>query len=291
MRSRSFAHVMPLIAPVHILILSMIVIPSIFVIWLSVTKSSFGLAPTYVGLENYIRVLSDPAFLRALRNTVVIVVFAVHAELGIGLLVALLFANGLPFRRVLLVAVLTPYAVSEVIAVVMWRFLFDLDAGPVTLALQAVGLPILDWSFEPSHAMILVALLTIWLHLPFTFIILYAARLVIPRHLYEAARIDGATNFQVFRRVTLPLLGPAIVVALVFRYIFAFRIFSEVWLLTNGGPARTTEVVATYLYREAFSYNAFGTAAATAWIMVVASLLLAAGYVFLLRRQVGAHAH
>ena len=262
---------MPLIAPVHILILSMIVIPSIFVIWLSVTKSSFGLAPTYVGLENYIRVLSDPAFLRALRNTVVIVVFAVHAELGIGLLVALLFANGLPFRRVLLVAVLAPYAVSEVIAVVMWRFLFDLDAGPVTLALQAVGLPILDWSFEPSHAMILVALLTIWLHLPFTFIILYAARLVIPGDLYEAARIDGATNFQVFRRVTLPLLGPAIVVALVFRYIFAFRIFSEVWLLTNGGPARTTEVVATYLYREAFSYNAFGTAAATAWIMVVAS--------------------
>jgi ABC-type sugar transport system permease subunit len=139
--------------------------------------------------------------------------------------------------------------------------------------------------------MILIALLTIWLHLPFTFIILYAARLVIPGHLYEAARIDGATNFQVFRRVTLPLLGPAIVVALVFRYIFAFRIFSEVWLLTNGGPARTTEVVATYLYREAFSYNAFGMAAATAWIMVVASLLLAAGYVFLLRRQVGAHAH
>ena len=89
MRSRSFAHVMPLIAPVHILILSMIVIPSIFVIWLSVTKSSYGLAPTYVGLENYIRVLSDPAFLRALRNTVVIVVFAVHVELGIGLLVAL----------------------------------------------------------------------------------------------------------------------------------------------------------------------------------------------------------
>jgi len=121
--------------------------------------------------------------------------------------------------------------------------------------------------------------------------ILYAARLAIPGDLYEAARIEGATNFQVFRRVTLPLLGPAIVVALLFRYIFAFRIFSEVWLLTNGGPARTTEVVAIYLYQEAFSYNAFGTAAATAWIMVVASLLLAAGYVFLLRRQVGAHAH
>jgi ABC-type sugar transport system permease subunit len=199
---------------------------------------------------------------------------------------ALLFAGGLPFRRFLLVAVLAPYAVSEVIAVVMWRFLFDPDAGPVTLMLKALGMPILDWSFEPSHAMILVALLTIWLHLPFTFIILYAARLAIPGDFYEAARIDGANTLQAFRWVTLPLLGPAMIIALLFRYIFAFRMFSEVWLLTQGGPARSTEVVAVYLYREAFSYNAFGTAAATAWIMVVVSLLLAAGYVLILRRQV-----
>lgn len=282
---------MPLVAPVHILILSVIVIPSLFVIWLSVTKSSFGQAPTFVGIENYVRVLSDPAFRSALWNTVIIVVFAVHIELGIGLLVALLFASGLPFRRFLLVAVLAPYAVSEVVAVVIWRYLFDPAAGPVTLALQALGLPMLDWSFEPTHAMILIALLTIWLHLPFTFIILYAARLAIPNDLYEAARIDGATAFQAFRRVTLPLLGPAMVVALLFRYIFAFRIFSEVWLLTGGGPARSTEVVAVYLYQEAFSYNAFGTAAATAWIMVVASLMLGAGYVFLLRGQVTANAH
>jgi ABC-type sugar transport system permease subunit len=87
------------------------------------------------------------------------------------------------------------------------------------------------------------------------------------------------------------LLGPAIVVALLFRYIFAFRMFSEVWLLTQGGPARTTEVVAVYLYQEAFTFNAFGTASATAWIMVVASLLLATGYVFILRKQVNANAH
>lgn len=291
LRRRSLLDLMPLIAPVHILILSVIVIPSLYVIWLSVSESTFGQAPTYVGFENYLRVLTDPAFRSALWNTVVIVVFAVHIELAIGLLIALLFASGLPFRRLLLVAVLAPYAVSEVIAVVMWRFLFDPAAGPVTQALQALGLPILEWSFEPMHAMVLIALLTIWLHLPFTFIILYAARLAIPQDLYEAARIDGASAYQCFRRVTLPLLGPAIVVALLFRYIFAFRIFSEVWLLTKGGPARTTEVVAVYLYREAFSYNAFGTAAATAWIMVVASLLLASGYVLLLRRQVTANAH
>ena len=291
MRSRSIIGIAPLLAPVHVLILSVIVLPSLYVVWLSLNESSFGQAPTFVGLQNYIDVITDPAFRSALWNTVVLVVVAVHIELALGLGMALLFAGGLPFRRFLLVAVLAPYAVSEVIAVVMWRFLFDPDFGPVTLMLQSMGLPILDWSFEPSHAMILIALLTIWLHLPFTFIILYAARLAIPSDLYEAARIDGATAWQAFKRVTLPLLGPAIVVALLFRCIFAFRLFSEVWLLTQGGPARSTEVVAVYLYQEAFSYNAFGTAAATAWIMVLASLLLGAGYVFILRRQVSANAN
>lgn len=285
------ARLLPLLAPVHVLILSVIVLPSLYVVWLSLSASTFGQQPSFVGLKNYIRVLSDPAFHSALFNTVLLVVVAVHVEMAIGLGMALLFASGLPFRRFLLVAVLAPYAVSEVTAVVMWRFLFDPDAGPITLALRAAGLPTLDWSYEPSHAMMLIGLLTIWLHLPFTFIIIYAARLAIPGELYEAARIDGATRWQVFRRVTLPLLGPAITIALLFRYIFAFRLFSEAWLLTKGGPARSTEVVAIYLYQEAFSFNAFGPAAATAWIMVLASLALAGAYVLVLRGKGLFHAH
>ena len=137
----------------------------------------------------------------------------------------------------------------------------------------------------------MVSLLSIWLHLPFSFIILYAARLSIPSDLYEAAAIDGASPWTSFRRVTLPLLMPALLIAALFRYIFAFRLFSEVWLMTGGGPARSTEVMAVYLYLEAFRYNAFGPAAATAWIMVLASLLLAGAYVLLLRRGGVAHAH
>jgi multiple sugar transport system permease protein len=280
-----------MLAPVHVLILGVIVLPSLYVIWLSLNASSFGQTPTFVGLQNYIRILTDPAFQHALLNTVVLVLVAVHLEIAIGLGMAMLFASGLVLRRFLVVAVLAPYAVSEVTAVVMWRFLFDPDAGPVTLALRAIHLPTLDWSFEPSHAMILIGLLTVWLHLPFTFIILYAARLGIPGELYEAAKIDGANSWQSFRRVTLPLLRPAIIIALLFRYIFAFRLFSEAWLLTKGGPARSTEVVAIYLYQEAFTFNSFGAASATAWIMVVASLLLAAGYVLVLQGSAGAYAH
>jgi multiple sugar transport system permease protein len=279
------AGIFPFVAPVHVLVVGIIVIPSIYIGWLSLHASTFGQAPTYVGLANYVKVLSDSYFLHSLINTLIIVVFSVHLELAAGLAIALLFASGLPGRRFLLVGVLAPYAISEVTAVAMWRFLFDLDVGPITMALQSLGLPILEWSVLSIHGLILVGLLTIWLHLPFTFIILYAARLGIPRELYEAARVDGASPVQAFRTITLPLLAPAMLIALLFRYIFAFRLFSEVWLMTQGGPARSTEVVAVYLYLEAFRYNSFGTAAATAWIMVVVSLLLAAGYVWLLRRQ------
>ena len=287
---QGLAGALPLVAPVHVLVLGVIVIPSIFVLWLSFQASSFGQAASFVGFDNYLHVLSDAYFWRSLLNTVAVVAVAVHLELLLGLGIALLFASGLPARRLLLVIVLAPYAISEVTAAAMWRFLFDPDVGPVTNALLDLGLPTLDWTFVPSHGLVLVGLLTIWLHLPFTFVILYAARLAIPKDLYEAGRADGASPLQLFRNVTLPLLAPAILIAMLFRYIFAFRLFSEIWLLTQGGPARTTEVVAVYLYLEAFRYNSFGTAAATAWIMVVVSLLLATAYILRLRKGMAADA-
>jgi multiple sugar transport system permease protein len=157
--------------------------------------------------------------------------------------------------------------------------------GYISYLLHARGLPGLEWAVTPAHGLVLVSLLSIWLHLPFTFMILYAARLALPDDVYEAARIDGANVWQVFRRVILPLLIPAMLMAMLFRLIFAFRLFSEVWLLTGGGPARSTEVVAVYLYLEAFRYNAFGGAAATGWVMVVASLLMAASYLRRLARE------
>ena len=279
----------PFLVPVHLLVVGVIVAPAMYVIWLSFTASTFGQAPVYVGLANYVHVLTDPYFWRALRNTIIVVLVVVHVELLLGLGMALLFASGLPARRILLAAVLAPYAVSEVSAAIIWRFLFDPDVGPVSTALRALGLPSLEWSIEPTHGLLIVALLSVWLHLPFTFVILYAARLSIPGDVYEAARIDGTSPLQALRHVTLPLLMPAILVAMLFRYIFAFRLFSEVWLMTQGGPARQTEVVAVYLYLEAFRFNAFGAAAATAWIMLIVSLILGAGYLWKLRREM-AHA-
>ncbi|WP_376088887.1 carbohydrate ABC transporter permease [Roseomonas sp. CCTCC AB2023176] len=273
-----------LLAPAQGLILAIIVLPATYLVWLSFQASSFGTGARFVGLDNYLRIAGDPYFWRALLNTAIVVLIVVHGELLLGLGMALLFAAGLPFRRLLVAAVLAPYAVSEVAAVVMWRFLFDPDVGHVAYVLNALGLPSLEYAVSPASGLILVSLLSVWLHLPFTFTILYAARLALPGEVYEAARIDGASAWQTFRRVTLPLMVPAMLLAMLFRLIFAFRLFSEVWLLTGGGPARQTEVVAVYLYLEAFRYNAFGGAAATGWLMVVTSLLLAAPYLWRLAR-------
>lgn len=289
MRERRGA-VLPLLAPAHLLVLLVIGLPALWLVWLGLTESSFGRAPRFVGLANYAHILSDGYFWRALGNTAVLVVAVVHVELLLALGMALLFAHGLPMRRTLLAIVLAPYAVSEVAAVVMWRYLFDPEAGPVQHVLGAWGLPSLDWAVSPAQGLTLVALLSVWLHLPFSFMILYSARLALPGELYEAARIDGATAWGAFLRVTLPLLVPAILVAVLFRLIFAVRLFSEVWLLTGGGPARSTEVVAVYLYLEAFRYNAFGAAAATGWLMVAAALLAAAPYLWWMRRQQDADA-
>jgi multiple sugar transport system permease protein len=291
MQQRSVLPAFALVSPVQLMVGGIIFLPAIYVFWLSLNQSSFGQAATFVGLANYAKVLSDPYFWRALVNTVIVVAIVVHVELLLGLLMALFFASGVPFRALMLAIVLAPYAVSEVSAVVMWRYLFEPDVGMMSQLLGAIGLPPIEWSVNPSHGLFMVCLLSIWLHLPFSFVILYAARLAVPGELYEAGAMDGATGWTAFRRITLPLLMPALLIAALFRYIFAFRLFSEVWLMTGGGPARTTEVMAVYLYLEAFRYNSFGAAAATGWLLVLASLLLALFYLRgLYREMFGKHA-
>ncbi len=267
-----------LLAPTWLLVLALLVLPACYVFWLSLHQSSFGQAATFVGLDNYVAVLSDRYFWRALVNTLIVVAIVVHVEMLVGLGLALLFADGVPWKPVLLAIMLAPYAVSEVGAVVIWRYLVDPEIGSLTRLLAAFGLGPIEWGVNPWHGLAVISLISIWLHLPFTFVILYAARLALPGDVYEAARVDGATRWQQLRRITLPLLKPAIAVAMLFRYIFAFRLFSEVWLMTQGGPARSTEVVALYLYVEAFRYNRFGVATATGWIMVLVSALVALVY-------------
>jgi multiple sugar transport system permease protein len=277
------------VAPAQLALGIVVFLPAVYIFWLSFYDSSFGQSPIFVGLDNYAGVLGDPYFWHALLNTVLLVAVIVHLEVLVGLGMALLFNSGVPGSRFMLAAVMAPYAVSEVSAVVIWRFMLDSQIGPVSQFLSFLGAGPIEWSVNPWQALGIVAVMTIWLNLPFTFIILYAARVGLGGEIYEAASIDGASEWQSFRRITLPLLKPAILVAVIFRYIFSFRLFSEVWLLTQGGPARSTEVVALYLYQEAFRYHRFGVASATAWLMVLAAFILASFYLRRLYREMTAY--
>lgn len=274
-----------MVLPTQGLLVLVIGLPSLWVFWLSLQQTAFGEAPVYVGWSNYAFVLTDPYFWRAFLNTFLVVNIVVYLELALALGMAVLFAAGVPLRRLMIAVVLAPYAVSEVIAVIVWKYMLEPDVGIVSQALAALGIPELAWTTDRWAALTLVALLSVWLHLPFSFLILYSARLGVPRELYESASIDGALPWQQFLKVTVPMLMPAILVALMFRYVFAFRIFGEVWLLTGGGPARLTEVLATYLYRHAFRYQEFGVASAIGWLMALASVLLASAYLYQMYRR------
>jgi multiple sugar transport system permease protein len=273
------------LSPLHLLLLAILTLPSMYVLWLSLNESSYGTGLTWVGLDNYSAVFTDSYFWRAAANTFFLVNGVVYVELIIGLALAALFASGLPLRGLMFALVLTPYAISEVVAVLVWKMMMDPNVGAIARTIEGMGLGMVNWSASPTTGLALVGIINIWTHLPFTFLMIYAGLLAIDPSLYEAAQIDGATRWQRFTRVTLPLLVPTLLITLIFRLIFAFRMFSEVWLLTKGGPARMSEVLAVYLYQHGFRYGDFGMASATGWMMVLGSLLLASVFLIAMQRS------
>jgi multiple sugar transport system permease protein len=272
-----------LAAPAHLLLAITITLPALYILWLSLNESTFGTQLTFVGLSNYIDVFSDPSFWNAARNTFFVVNGIVYIEILLATLIAAVLVSGVKFRALLIAIILVPYAASEVVTVLVWKSLMNPSYGMIGRTLMDLGMG-LNWSVSPTDALVLVGIISIWQHLPFSFLLIYAGMMAIPRSLYEAASIDGAGTIQTFFRVTLPLLVPTILVAIIFRFVFAFRLFSEVWLLTGGGPARMTEVLAVYLYRDAYRTGDFGAAAATGWLMVVGTLLFASIYLWFMHR-------
>jgi multiple sugar transport system permease protein len=269
-----------MVAPALVLLVVFLLAPAFYVGWLSAQRSTHGQAAIFVGWANYATLFADTVFWRALVNTVVVVNVVVYAELILGLGLALLLAAPFRGRNIVIALLLSPYAITEASALAMWRAMLEPDVGLINQALMGAGLEQIEWAISRWTALMLAALVAIWHHLPFTFLILYAAVSTVPRDLMEAAEIDGASPWQRFHAVTLWVIMPAVLMAMLFRAIFAVRLFSEVWLLTEGGPARLTEVLAIYLYRAAFKYHEFGPAAAAGTIMLLISLLVAAPYLW-----------
>jgi ABC-type sugar transport system permease subunit len=239
----------------------------------------------FTGLANYLELTHDARFWTALVHTLVFTGVTVTVELALGLLVALAMNRAMRGRAFVRAAFLVPWAIPAAVAALLWRFIFDSRAGIANAALSAVG--VIDepmvWLAHPVAAWVPIVLADIWKTTPFVALLLLAGLQGIDRSLYEAAAVDGASRWRQLRHVTLPLLAPAMAVALIFRTLDAFRVFDLVYALTGGGPGTATEPVSLYAFSTLLQNLRFGYGSAISVVIFAITFALAVGYVVLLR--------
>lgn len=239
-----------------LLILSVITIyPIFYVFYLSLHRRLliFDISK-FVGFDNYLFLLRDDRFWNALKNTVYFTSVSVTLELLIGLSIAVLLNRSFRLKGLTRAVILIPWAIPTVVSARMWEWIYNTDFGILNYCL---GVKI-NWLGSPFWAIHAAVLMDVWKTTPFVAILMIAGLQVIPRELYRAAKVDGAGNWAIFRRITLPLLKPVILVVLIFRSLDAFRIFDAVFVLTGGGPANTTETLSIYAYKILFQTLQFG---------------------------------
>lgn len=272
------------VAPALGTILLVAVFPLGWTVWESLHRDDLRfpwLGKPFVGLANYAEILADARFRGAMAHTALFTAATVTLELGLGLFLALAMNRAFRGRGLVRAAVLVPWAIPTVVAALLWRFLFDSQTGIVGAAL--VGMGVVDappvWFVEARTAWVPVILADVWKTTPFVALLLLAGLQNIPVELYEAAAIDGAGRVRQHLHVTLPLLKPAILVALVFRTLDAFRVFDLVYVLTGGGPGTATEPIALYTFNALFQNLRFGYGSALSVIVFAVTFALALLYV------------
>ena len=243
------------VAPALILLSLVTVYPVLSVLYLSLHRRLiiFGI-DRFIGFDNYSFLFRDDRFWNALGNTVDFTALSVSLELLLGLGIAMLFNRPFRFKGFVRALVLIPWAVPTVVSARMWEWMYNTDFGILNYLL---GVKI-NWLGNPFWAMNAAVFMDMWKTTPFVVILLTAGLQVIPRELYQAAEIDGAGSWSVFRRISLPLLMPVVLVVLIFRTLDAFRVFDAVYVLTGGGPANTTETLSIYAYKVLFQTLQFG---------------------------------
>jgi multiple sugar transport system permease protein len=234
------------------------------------------LGTTFVGLDNYVKLLSDTKFLAAIFNTAYFVVVGVPLTLVAGLAVAVCLDRGIRrFRTAFRVGFYLPVVTSIVAIAVVWRYVLNPDVGLVNMALNAIGVTGPDWLANPVLAMPSIIAMAVWRNLGFAMVVFLAGLQTIPSSLYEAASIDGAGRWQSFRHVTLPLLRPTMLFIVVITTIGYLQLFEEPFVMTDGGPLDKTLSISMYMYRQGFQFFHQGYAAAIAYVLFLLVALVA----------------
>lgn len=230
----------------------------------------------FVGAANYARLISDPLFWRSAVNTVLFTVLVTPLSMGLGLAAAVLLNSALPARPVLRSAVILPMAISGVATALMGLLIFDENSGLINLLFRSLGLPGLQWQSGGAPAFASVVLVTLWWRVGFNMLIYLAALQGVSPDVYEAGRLDGASTWQQFRFLTVPLVGSASFFLLIMNVIYSFQVFDLVFVMTGGGPENATSVLVTYAYDNGFVTRDQGYAAALGLVLLLIMLIFTA---------------
>jgi ABC-type sugar transport system permease subunit len=277
-----------LVAPSLLVILGVTLWPiiSTFVLSFFVAPTGINQVRTFVGFGNYLEMLQDPAFWETIKRTLYFTVVSVGLELILGLAIAQLIHSRPWGWKFLRFSLIIPWAVPTIVNGAMWRWIYSADFGALNGILFQLGLikHYVPWLTLSSAAMNLVIIADLWHTVPFVALILQAALAALPEELNEAAAVDGANAFQRFWQIRLPLLRPAILVALIIRTVEAFRVFDIVYIITSGGPASKTITISYLTYLYSFSYGKQGTGAALSFLISICTIIMAIVYIRFLYR-------
>lgn len=272
--ARGFIFLMLL--PAMALLVAFTIVPFAVSLWLSLTDYILSNPPArFIGIGNYVELMGSGEFWRALWRSAVFTVLSVAVELALGLTIAVFLHGTLqkwagPLRTVYLL----PLAVTPVAAIFTFRMMLNPSLGVANHFMQQLGLPPQDWLGNPSLAMFSLVLFDAWHWTPFIVLILAGGLASLPSEPHEAAQIDGATDMQVLRYITLPMLTPFIVVAVLLRSIDALKAFDPFYILTGGGPGQSTTTLNVFAFKEALEFTALGRGSAIAIIMMIIIVIL-----------------
>ena len=272
---RAFGIGLAYLGPSLILFAAFVFIPLAQSIFLSFFNTrATGVATTFAGLDHYIELLTSPAFRTGLLATTLFAVYTVPIGIALGLVLAVMLNQRLRGINVFRTMMSSTIAISAAVGALIWLLLLNPSLGLLNYILSLVGVPGPDWLIQPTTAIIAVSMTTIWLTLGTNIIVLLAGLQGVPEEIYEAARLDGARGLRMFTRITMPMVSPSLFFLLVVDTIAVLQAFTQIHLLTRGGPVDATRVLVYSIYQDAFQNFQFGYASAQAVILLLLVMAL-----------------
>jgi multiple sugar transport system permease protein len=273
LKSNYARHYWLFILPAGIVVAAVIVFPWVFTLYMSLQDFHAGGTMTFAGLDNYRRMFSDDRFIWAIIRTFYFTALAVIFPTIIGVAAAVCFNRHFPLRGLARTIFILPMMATPVAVALVWTMMFHPQLGVLNYLLTAVGLPPSTWVYDSATVIPTLVMVETWQWTPLIMLIVLGGLASLPQDPYEAAALDGAGGWQCFRHITLPLVWPFIMVALVLRAVDALKAFDTIFVITGGGPGTSSETLNLYLYQEAFAYYDIGYASA---IVVVFFILIMA---------------